>query len=54
MDEWKDWTDKQLIEYEQRLFDEEQAGDNNWELREAAILEIQRRGIYEQHHTNKI
>lgn len=45
-DEWSDWTDEQLREYEQRLFDEEQAGDNNWELREPALDEMRRRGVF--------
>ena len=47
-DEWADWTDDQLRDYEHRLFDDEQNGDNNWELREAVILEMNRRGMMDR------
>ena len=43
---WDGWSDEQLRDYESRLFDEEQAGDDNWDLREAALDEMRRRGMF--------
>lgn len=44
-DEWKDWTDEALEEYEQRLYDREAEGDNCWELREDVLKEMRRRNM---------
>ena len=44
--EFADWTDAALLEYEERLYDQECEGDDTWELRDAVICEINRRGLW--------
>ena len=38
-------SDQDLWEWEQRLFDDEVAGDDNWFLRDAVLWEMSRRGL---------
>jgi hypothetical protein len=45
MNEWDDWSDEALIEYEQGLFDDEMAGQDTWFWREAALEEMRRREL---------
>lgn len=44
-DEWADWTNEALIEYEQGLYDREVEGEDVWELREAVLSEMRDRGL---------
>jgi hypothetical protein len=44
-DEWSDWTDEALREYEQRLYDDAMCGEDNWELRDAVLWEMAWRGM---------
>ena len=44
--EFTNWTDEALLEYEERLYDQEVEGTNTWELRDAVIWEINRRGLW--------
>ena len=43
--EWADWTDEHLMEFEQSLFDDEVDGSDNWELRETVLSEMRKRGL---------
>ena len=44
-DQWSDWTDEALLEYEERLYDQEVAGDDVWFERDQVIREMNRRGL---------
>lgn len=45
-DEFKGWTDEALLDYEERLYDDEVGGDEEaWHQRERVILELQRREL---------
>lgn len=43
--EFTDWTDAALLEYEERLYDQEREGADTWEIRDAVIWEINRRSL---------
>lgn len=43
--EWSGWTDEQLRDYEERLYDDEVGGDDVWYLREQVLDEMRRRGL---------
>ena len=36
-DEWAGWTDQQLLDYEEYLYDREREGEDNWAQRDAVI-----------------
>lgn len=42
-DPWANWSDEALLEYEERLYDDELAGDDTWFLRDQVLWEINRR-----------
>ena len=44
-DEWAGWSDRQLLDYEESLYDREVDGEQVWDMREAVILELNRRGL---------
>ena len=44
-DRWFGWSDEALIEYEERLYDEECEGGNTWEVRDEVLWEMNRRGL---------
>lgn len=44
-DKWANWTDEELIEYEQELYDQEVGGDDTWALRDDVLWEINWRSI---------
>ena len=43
--EWKDWTDEQLLNFEQGLYDDEVSGSDVWFLRDQVLNEMNRRGM---------
>jgi hypothetical protein len=44
-DQWAGWSDQQLLDYEEGLYDREVEGEDVWELRDAVIWEMNRRGL---------
>lgn len=44
-DDWADWSDEQLLDYLDRLYDQECEGADNWAEQEAVIAEINGRGL---------
>jgi hypothetical protein len=44
-DRWKNFTDEQLIEYEQSLYDDEVNGEDTWEVRDDLLWEMNYRGL---------
>ena len=43
--EWAYWTDEQLREYEEWLYDQEIAGEDTWADRDQVLWEMNRRGL---------
>lgn len=43
--QWSNWTDEALLEYEERLYDQERDGEDTWAERDEVLWEINRRGI---------
>ena len=43
IDEWAGWSDQQLLDYEEWLYDREVDGENTWAQRDAVIWEMNRR-----------
>ncbi len=39
-DEFSTWTTEELIDFEQRLYDDEVAGESTWDIRERVLLEL--------------
>jgi hypothetical protein len=40
---YSDWTTEQMLEYEQRLYDDEFAGEDTWFDRDQVLQELNRR-----------
>lgn len=43
-----DWSDGQLREYEERLYDDEISGEDTWALRDEVLWEMNRRGMMDR------
>ena len=46
MSEFEGWSDRQLLDYEEYLYDCERDGDNTWDARDRVLWEMNRRGLY--------
>ena len=44
-DEWKDWSDQRLFDYEERLYDQEVSGYDTWFERDKVLWEMNRRNL---------
>lgn len=44
-DRFSDWSDQALLEYEERLYDDEIGGNDTWAERDAVLWEMNRRGL---------
>lgn len=44
---FEEWTMEMLIDYEQRLYDEEVSGEDTWFERDQVLWELSRRGYGE-------
>jgi hypothetical protein len=42
---FEDWTDEQLAQWESDLYEMEARGEDTWELRDAVLWEMNRRGM---------
>lgn len=42
---YKYWTDQQLLDFEERLYDDERGGGDTWDLRDEVLWELNRRGL---------
>lgn len=40
-----EWSDKDLLDYEERLYDFELEGEDTWEERDKVLWEMNRRGL---------
>jgi hypothetical protein len=45
---FEDWTDEQLAQWESNLYEMEARGEDTWELRDAVLWEMNRRGMMER------
>jgi hypothetical protein len=46
-DKWDNWSDDQLREYEERLYNDEVHGADVWFERDQVLQEMNRRNMYE-------
>lgn len=44
-EQFNNWTDDQLCDYERDLYDREVAGDDVWIIRDSVLWEMNRRGL---------
>lgn len=42
---WEGWSNQQLLDYENRLYDDEVNGDDTWFQRDQVLNEMNRRGL---------
>lgn len=47
MDDFASWSTDALIDYEERLYDDEVAGEDTWFERDKVLWELARREVFE-------